>query len=118
MTWHMDDQPSLDDLSESDAFALLAHRRRRLLLRLLQDYSTPFSLAELATLVAECEYENPSVDLRRVVYVSLYHTHLPKLEEAGVILHDPDRGTVTEGPTFDVLVDVLAGTNRLKDWNR
>jgi kynureninase len=62
---------------------------------------------ELARYVAEAEYEDPSDETLRAVHVSLHHSHLPKLEDAGVIRHDRDDGTIRQGPNFTDVVDHL-----------
>lgn len=100
-----DDSPSA--FTESDVYALLAHERRRLVLRLLDDVSTPIATTELAELIVECEREDPTAEARRVVAVSLHHAHLPRLDDAGVVAYDPDEGAVSPGSNFGTLVGVL-----------
>lgn len=94
-------------LPESEPFVLLADRRRRLVVRILEDVSTPLSACKLAELVGKCEHEELPTDRLRVIYLSLYHNHLPKLEAAGVVAYDPEVGTVAPGPNFGVLVGAL-----------
>ncbi|MDG5775677.1 hypothetical protein VB773_06095 [Haloarculaceae archaeon H-GB2-1] len=41
------------------------------------------------------------------VRVSLYHVHLPKLDDADVVRFDADRSRLSRGPNFDVLFPYL-----------
>lgn len=82
-------------------FEILSHHRRRYVLRALRRYDTPVSLADLADGVAALEYGRPLTDADpgdvKRVYLSLYHTHVPKLSAAGVVAYDRERDTVTPG---------------------
>jgi hypothetical protein len=55
-------------------------------------------MTDLAEEVAAWENETTIEDLsaqdRKRVYVSLYQTHIPKLEEAGLVTYDSDSGEV------------------------
>ncbi|USZ67869.1 ArsR family transcriptional regulator [Halorussus salilacus] len=77
---------SLDALLD----ALSAFRRRRALVTLLTHGDLP--LADLADEVAVGEYDRPlpEIDAETVleVYLSLYHTHVPKLADAGLVEYD------------------------------
>lgn len=81
-------------------YALLADRRRRLALASLGDHSESMALADLTREVAARERGSPVAEIPRGavedVYSSLYHTHLPKLEEAGIVEYDPDDDRVRE----------------------
>lgn len=106
------------ELTESDIFVLLADRRRRVLLRILQETSTPLTIGEVSDRIGDREYENPTVNERRTVYLSLYHHHLPRLDEAAVIAYDGAEGTVAPGLNFDSLVRVLEEvTERELPWS-
>lgn len=103
------------NLTESEVYALLADRRRRLVIRILQDFSTPLTVLRLAELVSECETNGLSTDRRQVTYLSLYHTHVPKFERADVLVYDDETGSVRPGPNFGVLVGTLEATSRGDD---
>lgn len=94
-------------MAESEIFVLLANRQRRLLLRVLQESTTPLRTITLAKRMAERAYENPTVEDRRTIYLSLYHNHLPRLEEADVIVHHGDEGTIVPDVNFDDVVRIL-----------
>lgn len=100
------------ELTESDVFVLLANRRRRLALRVLRESATPLAQGELADRIAEREYEEPTVNDRRSIYLSLYHNHVPRLDDAGVVVYDETEGTVAPGLNFDRITRVLHEVNR------
>ena len=86
-----------DDLSHEDLFDALAHERRRHLLDVLDEAGAALSLSDLARSVARQERASPRpVDDGTVkrVRLSLYHWHVPKLEDAGLVEFDPDARTV------------------------
>ena len=93
-----------DNLKESDIFALLANRRRRSALRIFRDTSTTLPAIELSHRIAMREYERPSADEIHTIYLTLYHNHLPRLNEAGVLEFDPSAGTIAPGEHFGTLV--------------
>jgi hypothetical protein len=88
-TYEPDDRPaSLDTV-----FGLLASFRRRTAYRTLLSHGD-LSLPDLAdeVAVAECEQPLTEIDPDDVlqVYLSLYHTHVPKLASAGLVEYDQD----------------------------
>lgn len=101
------------EITESDMFVLLSNRRRRLALQILREFTTPLTPRELAEQIGKREYEDLSDEERRSVYISLYHNHLPRLEEADVVVYDPDEEKVQPSTNFDDLVHVLDG---VKNW--
>jgi hypothetical protein len=87
--YEVDDRPVSPDV----LFGLLATFRRRTAYRTLLEYGD-LSLPDLAdeVAVAECNRTLPEIDPDDVlqVYLSLYHTHVPKLAEAGLVEYDQD----------------------------
>lgn len=78
-------------------FRLLANGRRRRALRCLSEHGT-LTLADLADEVAVREQEAsidqiPAEDVKRV-YMSLYHSHVPKLVDADLAEYDQEADTV------------------------
>ena len=102
----MEEEPS-STLSESRLYALLAHQRRRLILQILQDFPAPLSAAELTDILADCEYTDPTDGDRQRVLLSLYHNHLPRLNDAAVLEYDRDSGRIRRGPNYGVLVGLI-----------
>jgi hypothetical protein len=87
-----------ENRSELEAvFRVLAARRRRVALRFLQEHRT-VALPDLAELVLERETGDPIAELspERVtdVYFSLYHTHVPVLEDAGLAWYEQQEDLV------------------------
>jgi DNA-binding transcriptional ArsR family regulator len=79
-------------------FSVLSNSRRRLVLRYLRTVESTVGVRDLATQVAAWENGVPPAELtykqRKRVYTSLHQTHLPKLDDAGFVTYDRDRGTV------------------------
>lgn len=86
------------DLSKDVIFDLLKNQRRRAVIRYLVAADRTVTLAELSDQITARENDIPveriSSKQRKRVYVALYQTHLPKLDRAGVIEYESDRGTV------------------------
>lgn len=89
--------PSRDTVHE-----LLADERRRVLLDCLAEHG-PLVLPDLADEVARAEHDAP---LPRIpedevlrVYLSLWHSHVPKLSDAAVVSYEQDRDLVALGET-------------------
>lgn len=93
-----------DPLPRDRLFALLSDDRRRYVVRYLQEATAPVALADLARTITERESAGPPAgaeNRERTIHRSLYHWHVPKLADAGVVDHDRDRGTAEPGPSFE-----------------
>lgn len=94
------------------AFAILSNRRRRLVLRRLEEIGGESDTSDLAEYVASVENDKPQAALsaqeRKRVYVGLYQSHLPKMDEEDVLDVDDD-GTVRFGPRADEVLAFLQG---------
>jgi len=86
------------DIPLDVVFDLLSNSRRRHVLRYLLTESASTTLGDLAEYIAGIENDKPEQALssaeRKRVYISLYQSHLPKMDEAGVISFENDRKTV------------------------
>lgn len=84
-----------------EAFELLAEQRRRLLLEVMRTYAEPLTLPDAAEEVAVRETGRPvpNIPAERVaeIYTSLYHDHLPRLVDAGLLEYDQERDLVSPG---------------------
>ena len=81
--------PEKPKLSKSEIFGLLQNDRRRNTIELLKTYgsqSPRFISEEIARL--ESGIEEPSSNIRKSIYVSLHQTHLPKMENMGILIYD------------------------------
>lgn len=85
-------------LSKNEAFKMLSNRRRRYALHHLKRTDGPSTLGELAERVAAWEngvaVDDVAAAERKSVYISLHQTHLPKLEDIGVVAYDRDESLV------------------------
>jgi DNA-binding transcriptional ArsR family regulator len=91
--------------SKDELFQILSNSRRRYIIYYLSQEGNELSLKELATKIAAVESGVPESDItseeRQRVYISLYQTHLPKLEDADIVTYDENERTVAL--TDDVL---------------
>ncbi|WP_425607561.1 DUF7344 domain-containing protein [Natrinema zhouii] len=78
---------------------MLSHERRRSALYCLEKYQTPMALADLADEVARVEYDVatllqiPGEDVKEI-YLDLYHSHIPKMEDANLIEYTQEEDMV------------------------
>lgn len=103
---------SLDTPRDIDSlFACLANHRRRLLLEGLSERSGPVVVEELVQHIVEREDEATADtggnDQLSEITIALFHNHLPKLQEAGVIDVDHETNTVREGYRFQTAKSLL-----------
>lgn len=100
-------------LSPDDVFEILSNHRRRMVLYYLRHHGNSSTVNELADEIAAMENEL-SVDeitsqQRKRVYVSLYQTHLPKMDDHDVLEYDQDEGAVSLGPQSATIDRYLGG---------
>ncbi|MFC4989373.1 MULTISPECIES: DUF7344 domain-containing protein [Saliphagus] len=117
------DAPSQDQLSKDVIFDLLKNRRRRQVLAYLQEADETITLSELAEEIAawenDIEVRELKSDQRKRVYVALYQTHLPKMDDAGVIDYNKDRGLITLSENADSLQEYLTIVQKRPDrWSQ
>ncbi|QLD87373.1 hypothetical protein HWV23_02040 [Natronomonas halophila] len=84
-------------LEEGDIHDVLRNGRRRLAIKALRDRNGQASVRDLAEEVAarETGEDPPPKNKRQSVYVSLHQTHLPKLDDLGILEYDGESKTVT-----------------------
>ena len=105
------------DISEDDLYEVLANRRRRFAVHLLKRESEDsVEIGEMAERIAAWENEVEVAEItgsdRKRVYTALQQSHLPKVDDAGVVKFDKDRGTVEPTPALegvDLYMDVVEG---------
>ncbi|WP_339104325.1 hypothetical protein [Haloterrigena salinisoli] len=101
------DEQSADSasLSKDEIFHLLQNERRRLVLRYLRGTEDPVRMRDIAEQVAAWEHDTTVEELtskqRQRVYIPLYQSHLSKLDEAGLIDYQKNRGIVERQPRAD-----------------
>lgn len=90
---------------------VLAHSRRRHTLRILSEAGSSMALADVAAEIASHEQptpaDEPDWELIKRIYISLYHWHVPKLDDHKLVEFSMARRTVT-------LADSLSPTLRTK----
>ncbi|PSQ27425.1 hypothetical protein BRD06_05040 [Halobacteriales archaeon QS_9_67_15] len=111
-----EDEPLTQDI----VFDILSSARRRYVLYLLRTEDAPVELTALAEDVAAWENDTTVNQLtkqqRKRVYVSLYQTHVPKLEDAGLVNHDQDTGEVELTPAASDIDQYLNPGEREVPW--
>lgn len=94
-------------------------RRRYLCYSLLED--PEWSLDELARKIAAWENDDPEHAVtertQEQVYVSLYHAHVPKLVDNGVISFDESDEEITPGENAEQVMEALEGMGASLDTN-
>ena len=77
-------------MDQSEVYDILRNDRRRHVIEQLREEGGRASVGDLADTIAEMESGEspPPRNVRQSVYVSLHQTHLPKLDEAGVISYE------------------------------
>ncbi|WP_137291730.1 DUF7344 domain-containing protein [Natronorubrum halophilum] len=100
-------------LDPDDIYHILQTRRRRDVLRYLHTADEPVRLRDLAEQIAAWEHEvtveNLTSSQRQRVYISLYQSHLPKLDNRGIVSYDKDRGTIESTPLASQFDPYLVG---------
>jgi hypothetical protein len=87
---------SMEEITKDEVFEVLSSSRRRLILYHLHRRGGKAVLRELARDTAEAESDGEvDDDVVKRFYISLYQTHVPKLEEVGLVSYDSDTKTVS-----------------------
>lgn len=99
-------------LAKDEVFSLLSNQRRRYALHACKQADAPVDVSDLAEQVAAWEYgkdrEELSSDERRRVYTSIQQSHIPRMEEAGVVECERTQVELTErAEKLDVYMDVV-----------
>lgn len=104
--------PPREILEIDPVYEALGHSRRRYLCYTLLE-AAEWSLTDLARKIAAWEHDVPehavTDDQRETVYVSLYHAHVPKLVDEGVITFDETTDTIRPAEHAEQVVAALEG---------
>lgn len=102
--------------SEDDLFEVLSNRRRRYAVHAIKQEGDAVELGDIAERVASWEYDvaesELSYDERKRVYTALQQSHLPKMDDAGIVAYDKERGVIEPQPALedaDVYLDIVQG---------
>lgn len=108
------DNKQIETLLSTLYHSLRTERRRYIIQILKQEDNRKFTTRQLARKVTSREQgvskQRATGEPYRNVYNAISQTHLPTLSEAGIIIYDPHRQTVTRGVYFD-LAALLLDTN-------
>ncbi|MFC5367251.1 DUF7344 domain-containing protein [Salinirubrum litoreum] len=115
------DLPPREILDLDHVYEALGHPRRRYLCyTLLED--AQWSLTDLATKIAAWEADVPEhavgPDQRERVYVSLYHAHVPKLVDEGIVTFDEETETITAAENAEQVLAALSGMGASLDGDQ
>jgi hypothetical protein len=96
----------------SELFGLLSNHRRRYAWHHCKHVDDRVTLSDLAEQVAAWEYEKSVAELtsaeRKRVYTSLQQTHLPALDDAGIVSFEDGAVELTEhAREVDVYLDIV-----------
>jgi hypothetical protein len=92
---------------------VLSHEyRRRILVAVGRDNPRDENDVTSESVASEAEEDDDAVELLKQ---QLYHTHLPKLDDAGFVEWDRDDGLLGRGPRFDEIEPLLELMNDHQD---
>ncbi|WP_123619707.1 hypothetical protein [Halorubrum sp. CSM-61] len=105
------------DISEDELFDVLANQRRRFAVHLLKgEENDQVAIGDMAEQIAAWENGIETAEItgneRKRVYTALQQSHLPKMDDAGVVEFNKDRGVVEPTPALtdvDLYMDVVEG---------
>ncbi|RQH00352.1 DUF7344 domain-containing protein [Natrarchaeobius oligotrophus] len=111
------------EFTQAELFDVFSNARRRRTVQYLKRRGGSCDLAPLVEQVAAWENDTPPDEVtrtqRRRVYISLYQTHLPMLEDHGIVDWDPEAHTIELLPSeevFEPYLDRNLGSER--PWHR
>lgn len=91
-------RPEHDSLTQGEVYDLLSNARRRYVISYLRDHEEPVELTDLSRAVAAWENDTSVEELSdqqtKRVYVSLYQTHVPKLDDSGLVDYNQETGEI------------------------
>lgn len=96
-----------NELDQDTVYDILSNARRRFVISYLREHDEPIELNRLSEEVAAWENDTTVAELSdkqiKRVYVSLYQTHVPKLDEHGLVEYDKDSGAIQLTSNVEVL---------------
>jgi hypothetical protein len=120
LRWPFDsgsDPTPMTDATPDELFEALRTERRRRVVRTIADLGS-VELGDLSEIIAsqenDCAVAEVTTQQRKRVYVSLYQTHIPKLDDLGVVEapegDEPIESTEATGAALDVLATAVEVT--------
>ncbi|AXR78693.1 DUF7344 domain-containing protein [Natrarchaeobaculum sulfurireducens] len=111
------------ELTQAELFDVFSNARRRRTVQFLKRQGGSCDLASLVEQVAAWENDADPDEVtrtqRRRVYISLYQTHLPMLEDHDIVDWDPDAHAIELLPSEDVFEPYLdRHVETTRQWHR
>ena len=111
------------ELTQAELFDVFSNARRRRTVQFLKRQGGSCDLASLVEQVAAWENDADPDEVtrtqRRRVYISLYQTHLPMLEDHDIVDWDPDAHAIELLPSEDVFEPYLdRHLETTRQWHR
>ncbi len=104
------------EVSEDELFEVLANQRRRFAVHLLKREEESMEIGRMAEQIAAWENDVSMAEItgteRKRVYTALQQSHLPKMDQAGVVEFNKSRGVIAPTPALqdvDLYLDVVEG---------
>ena len=109
-----------DGLDDATIFDILGNERRRACLHCLAEHETAVSVSTLGQQVADvvADAETDSAELYDSVYISLYQTHLPRLDAVGLVEYEQEQKRVRQGPRFETIRDQFEAARTIEAQSR
>ena len=111
-----------DELSLDDLFFTLQNERRRLVLKYLSESEQVVEMRDVAEQVAAWEHDTTlaalTSDERQRVYIALYQSHLPKLDNVGLIEYNQSRGIIEQTQRMEQIVPYLEADAEAREGER
>jgi hypothetical protein len=105
--------PDASVLELDEVFTALGHPRRRYLIYALSTRANDETLTEIARKLTAWEQDvradEVSEEDRRRVHASLYHSHVPKLADLGIIEYETDENIIIRASNIEQVEMVLDG---------
>jgi len=105
------------EITDDELFDVLSNQRRRFAVHLLKrETDDSIAIGEMAEQIAAWENDIDMTEItgseRKRVYTALQQSHLPKMDEAGVVEFNKSRGIIEPTPALtdiDLYMDVVKG---------
>lgn len=111
-----------ETFTQDEIFDILSNGRRRYVLSLLKQADGPVHINELAEKVAawenDLEVDELTDQQSKRVYVSLYQSHIPKLESLGIVEYTEDDNLVALTDAADSIDRFLEDSSDDIRWQR
>ena len=96
------------ELNIDDLFDVLSNTRRRFVLRFLLEQPKPMAMADIVVELTKWERDLPRSQIvnenMKSRYIELHHNHVPKMEAAGLVVHNQDTNTIGFVDGFEEVV--------------